>query len=63
MGDNGRNSNHIAQLAIDLDGDLITCYGAPSPDGYGENISVTRGATLRPVRLPEVEIEAGEILG
>ncbi len=48
---------------IDLDGDLITCYRAPRPDGYGEKITVTRGGTLRPVGLPEVEIEAGEILG
>jgi len=48
---------------VDLNGDAIMCYRAPAPDGYEELATVTRGTTLRPVGLPEITIEADEILG
>jgi len=48
---------------IDLEGDAITCYRTPGPDGYEEIVTVNRGATLRPVALPELAIGADEILG
>ncbi len=60
---------HYAQTGIaeawliDLEGDAITCYRTPGPDGYEEIITVNRGATLRPVALPELTIGADEILG
>src|SRR3989441_1689209 len=48
---------------IDLEGDAITCYRTPGRDGYEEIVTVNRGATLRPVALPELTIGADEILG
>jgi Uma2 family endonuclease len=48
---------------VDLNGDAITCYRTPGPAGYEEIVTVTRGATLRPIGLPDVAIEASEILG
>ncbi len=48
---------------IDLERDAITCYRTPGPDGYEEIVTVNRGATLRPVGLPELAIDADEILG
>jgi len=48
---------------VDLNGEVITCYRAPGPNGYDEMATVTRGAILRPVGLPELAISADEILG
>jgi Uma2 family endonuclease len=48
---------------VDLNGDVITCYRRPGPDGYGEQTAVSRGATLQPSHVPEVIIAADEILG
>jgi Uma2 family endonuclease len=48
---------------VDLDRDVIMCHHAPGPDGYEQIVTVTRGATLRPVGLPDVAIEVSEILG
>jgi Uma2 family endonuclease len=48
---------------IDVEGDVITRYRAPGPDGYDEIAAVTRGMLLRPVSLPELAISADEILG
>ncbi len=48
---------------VDLGADAITMYRAPSPDGYREVVTVTRGGTLRPLRLPDITIEAADILG
>lgn len=48
---------------VDLGADTITVYRAPGPDGYREVVTVTRGATLRPLRLPDITIAAADILG
>jgi len=48
---------------VDLQGDVITCYRRPGPDGYAEKITMTRGAILRPLGALEVAISAEEILG
>jgi len=48
---------------VDLVGDAITMYRGPSARGYGEGITVKRGAMLRPLLLPDVTIAADDILG
>jgi Uma2 family endonuclease len=48
---------------VDLDGDAIKVCREPGPEGYRDVGTVTRGATLRPLLLPEAAITADEILG
>ena len=48
---------------VDLGADAITVYRAPHAEGYGEQSSVKRGDTLRPLFLPDITIAAHDILG
>jgi len=48
---------------VDLNDESISLFRNPGPEGYSEAVTVTRGAILRPVHLPDVEITADEILG
>ena len=48
---------------VDLGPDAITVYRGPTPDGYSDVITVTRGDTLRPLLLPDIAIAAADILG
>jgi Uma2 family endonuclease len=48
---------------VDLAGDAVTVYVAPGPDGYGETVTVSRGETLRPVRLPGLAVAVDDVLG
>jgi Uma2 family endonuclease len=48
---------------VDLNGDRITIYADPGPDGYRKVVTVRRNHVLRPIRLPETTITADEILG
>ncbi len=48
---------------VDLNDESISLFRNPGPEGYSEVVTVTRGAILRPVHLPDVEITADEILG
>jgi len=48
---------------VDLEGERITQYRGPSPDGYGDAATVSRGETISPRLLPHVTLEVDEILG
>ena len=48
---------------VDLGADAITVYRGPGPNGYGDVGTLPRGATLRPLRLPDLTITATDILG
>jgi Uma2 family endonuclease len=48
---------------VDLDGDTITVYRTPGPEGYSEIVTVSRRDTLRPLMLDGVAIAADEVLG
>ena len=48
---------------VNLGADAITVYRGPSPDGYRDVSTVTRGDTLAPLLLPAITIAATDILG
>ena len=48
---------------VDLGADAITVYRGPSPDGYRDVVTVTRGETLRPLLLSDITIAVADILG
>jgi Uma2 family endonuclease len=47
---------------VDLTTDAISVSRGPSPDGYGDIVTVTRGEVLRPLLLSGVTIAVDEIL-
>ncbi len=48
---------------VDQVGDAVGVCRRPGPNGYGEIVMVTRGATLRPLLLPGVAVGVADILG
>lgn len=48
---------------VDLDGETVTVYRDPAPDGYRTERTVHRGETLAPAALPDLRVAAEEILG
>ena len=48
---------------VDLGADAVTVYREPSPNGYNDVVTITRGDTLRPLFLPDITIVVADILG
>jgi Uma2 family endonuclease len=48
---------------VDLARDAISVYRGPGQDGYGEIVTVTRGAVVGPRHLPELAVAVDDILG
>lgn len=47
---------------VNLIDDVVEVFRAPSSAGYAERTSVRPGQSLRPARLPDVEIQAGDLI-
>jgi Uma2 family endonuclease len=47
---------------VDLTQNVIDVYGAPGPNGYEEHTTLGPGASLSPLRFPDVSIAVDDIL-
>ena len=48
---------------IDVTGERVLVRRAPSADGYGESLTVTRGHSLAPEAFPDIVVSTDELLG